>query len=145
MRNAKINQHALNEMFQNAHIAMQSISNLSPEVEDSDMKEEILFEYDEYQKFIGELSRYMEENGLKREDVGVMKKAMLWGSIKMKTLMNSSRNQVAEMMINGTVMGINELTAMKNESSVLDNEVKSYVEKLLELEENYNERLKKFL
>ena len=63
----------------------------------------------------------------------------------MKTLINSSKNQVAEMMINGTVMGINELTAMKNESSVLDDEVKSYVEKLLELEENYNERLKKFL
>jgi hypothetical protein len=144
MRNAKINQHALNEMFQNAHIAMQSISNLSPEVEDSDMKEEILFEYDEYQKFIGELSRYMEENGLKREDVGVMKKAMLWGSIKMKTLTGADKSKVADMLIKGATMGITELTSLKNDGK-LEPEVDEYLNKLLEIEESSVERLKRFL
>ena len=144
MRNVKINQHALNETFQNAHIAMQSISNLSPEVEDSDMKEEILAEYDEYQKFIGELSRYMEENGFKREDVGVMKKAMLWGSIKMKTLTGADKSKVADMLIKGATMGITELTSLKNDGS-LEPEVESFVDKLLEIEESSVERLKRFL
>ena len=63
----------------------------------------------------------------------------------MKTLFDNSRNQVAEMMINGTVMGINELTAMKNEGAILDKEVLSFVEELLSLEEDYEERLKKYL
>ena len=63
----------------------------------------------------------------------------------MKTLFDNSRNQVAEMMINGSVMGINELTAMKNESSNLDDGVKEHLEKLLTLEESYVEKLKKFL
>jgi hypothetical protein len=70
---------------------------------------------------------------------------MLWGSIKMKTMMNNSRNQVAEMMINGTTMGINELTAMKNEGNNLKKEVLNYVEKLLSLEIDYEQRLRKFL
>ena len=63
----------------------------------------------------------------------------------MKTLFNNSRNQVAEMMINGTVMGINELTAMKNEGTNLDEGVLSLLEELLSLEEEYEQRLKKFL
>ena len=49
------------------------------------------------------------------------------------------------MMIKGTVMGINELSAMKNESSNLDEKVKDFVLELLQLEENYNENFKKFL
>lgn len=70
---------------------------------------------------------------------------MLWSSIKMKTMMNNSRNQVAEMMINGTVMGITELTAMKNEGHNLDEPVLNCVQKLLSLEEEYEQKLKRFL
>ena len=87
----------------------------------------------------------MAENQIEPKDVNPFKKAMLWSSIKMKTLFDNSRNQVAEMMINGTVMGINELTAMKNEGTILDKEVLSFVEELLSLEEDYEERLKKYL
>ena len=63
----------------------------------------------------------------------------------MQSMINNSRNQVAEMMINGTVMGINELTAMKNEHENLDEGVLNLLNKLLELEEEYEQRLKKYL
>ena len=59
----------------------------------------------------------------------------MWSSIKMKTLMNNSKNQVAEMMINGTVMGINELTAMKNEKENFNEDVVALIDRQLELEE----------
>ena len=136
---------AITDVYKNAHIALQSISDLLPAVEDEDIKTELKEQYEGYEKIIGEISTFMVENQIERKDVNPFKKAMLWSSIKMKTLMNSSRNQVAEMMINGTVMGINELTAMKNEGSNLDEEVLSLLEKLLKLEEDYQERLKKYL
>ena len=145
MKLNEYNQKAINDIYKNAHLALQSISDLIPDVEDDDIKTELIEQYEGYEKIIGKTSTFMAENNIEAKDVNPMKKAMLWSSIKMKTLFNNSKNQVAEMMINGTVMGINELTAMKNESSVLDDEVKVFVEKLLELEENYNERLKKFL
>ena len=87
----------------------------------------------------------MAQNGIEPKDVNPFKKAMLWSSIKMKTLMNNSKNQVSEMMIKGTVMGISELTAMKNESERLEEGVLEYVDKLLSLEEDYEQRLKKYL
>ncbi len=139
------NKKAINDIYKNAHIALQSISNLLPEVDDDGVKVELQEEYEGYEKLIGEISTFMAEQNIEPKDVNPMKKAMLFSSIKMKTLFNNSKNQVAEMMINGTVMGITELTAMKNESENLDEGVLNLLTKLLELEENYEERLKKFL
>ncbi len=145
MENRDYNEKAINDVYKNAHIALQSISDLLPAVDDNEIKTELREEYEGYEKLIGEISTFMAENDITPKDIGMMKKAMLWGSIKMKTMMNNSRNQVAEMMIKGTVTGINELTAMKNEGGNLDPQVLEYVEKLLKLEEDYQERLKKFL
>ena len=139
------NVKAITDVYKNAHIALQSISDLLPAVEEEDIKNELKDEYEGYEKLIGEISSFMAQNYVEPKDVNPFKKAMLWSSIKMKTMFNNSRNQVAEMMINGTVMGINELTAMKNEGVNLDEGVKSYLNKLLELEENYEQRLKKYL
>ena len=139
------NKKAITDTYKNAHIALQSISDLLPDVEDSQLKDLLSEQYEGYNQVIEEIKEYMCKEGLETKEINPMKKAMLWGSIKMKTMMNNSRNQIAEMMIKGSVMGINELTAMKNESSRLNEEVKKHVEKLLQLEEEYTDQLKRFL
>lgn len=139
------NVKAINDVYKNAHIALQSISDLIPMVDDEDIKTELSDQYEGYEKIIGKISTFMAENKIEPQDINPLKKAMLWSSIKMKTLFNNSKNQVAEMMINGTVMGINELTAMKNESSNLDQGVLELLKELLALEEEYEQRLKKYL
>ena len=145
MNRKDFNEKAIIDIYKNAHIALQSISDLLPEVVDDDIKQELQEQYEGYEKVIGSISSYLAEQGIEPKDVNPLKKAMLWGSIKMKTMFDNSRNQVAEMMINGTVMGINELTAMANESENLDEGVKEQLDKLLSLEEEYEQRLKKFL
>lgn len=139
------NEKAINDAYKNAHIALQSISDLLPEVEDEGLKQELQEEYEGYEKIIGEISSLMANKGITPKDINPLKKAMLWSSIKMKTLFNNSKNQEAEMMINGTVMGINELTAMVNEQNNLDPEILQKIKALLELEEKYEQKLKAFL
>lgn len=145
MQAENVNYKAINDVYKNAHIALQSLSDLIPDVDDKGMKAELKEQYEGYENIIGEISSYMKENNIEPKDINVFKKAMMWSSIKMKTIVNNSRNQVAEMMINGTVMGINELTAMKNEKKNFNEDVSNFIEKLLALEEEYLERLKKFL
>ena len=116
-----------------------------PSVDDESLKVELKEQYEGYERVIGEISTFMAENNITPKDVNPLKKAMLWSSIKMKTMFDNSKNQIAEMMIKGTVMGITELTAMKNEGTNLSEGVLEKVILLLELEENYNERLKKYL
>lgn len=145
MEKLEYNQKAINDVYKNAHIALQSIEDILPQVEDEGLKKELTEQYDGYEKIIGEISSFMAEQNIEPKDINVFKKAMLWSSIKMKTLFDNSKNQIAEMMINGTVMGINELTAMKNERENLEPKILELLEKLLKLEEGYEQRLKKYL
>jgi hypothetical protein len=139
------NVKAINDVYKNAHIALQSISDILPSVKDENLVTELKEQYEGYENVIGKISSYMAKEGLEPKDINPIKKAMLWTSIKMKTMFNDSTNQIAEMMINGTVMGINELVAMQNEKSNLVPEVAELVDELTKLEEKYEQNLKKFL
>lgn len=145
MDKKEFNEKAITDVYKNAHIALQSISDLLPDINDEDIKTELKDQYEGYEKIIGEISSYMTENGIEPIDINFMKKAMLWSSIKMTTIFDNSRNKIAEIMIKGTVTGINELAAMNNESENLDEGVKRYIEKLLALEESYEKKLREFL
>ena len=136
---------AINDVYKNAHIALQSISDLLPSVDGDGIKDELKEQYEGYEKAIGEISTFMAEQGLESKDINPFKKAMMWSGIKMNTMFDNSRTHIAEIMIKGTVMGITELTAMKNESDNLDDNVLKYLDDLLTLEEEYEQRLKKFL
>lgn len=145
MQTENVNEKAIIDVYKNAHVALQSISDIMPEVNDEDLKKELHDEYEGYEKIIGEISTYMSEQKIEPKDIGVFKKAMMWGSIKMKALVNDSRNKIADMMIKGSVMGINELKAMENEKENFDEQVSEFIVKLLKLEEDYVKKLKEFL
>ena len=145
MVDSNVNRKAITDVYKNAHIALQSISDILPAVEDEKLKKELKDEYDGYEKIIGKISSYLAEKGIEPKDVNVFKKAMMWSSVKMKTLIDDSKNNIADMMIKGTVMGVNELAAMKNEEENYDKEVSDFISELLSLEEGYHENLKKYL
>lgn len=136
---------AVNDVYKNAHIALFSISGLMPAVKDNGIKKELKSQYEGYEKFVGNVSSYMAENGIEPKEINPLQKAFMWSSIKMKTLTDKSRNRIAELMIKGTVTGITELTAMKNEKCNFSDDTVAFIEDLLTLEESYEKKLKKYL
>ena len=139
------NLDTINEVYRNASLALLSISKVVDDISDTGLKKEILKEYDGYEKFISELTRYMQEKGYEIKDAGVMKKAMMTSGIKMNTLMDDSKEHIAQIMVKGTVMGITELCKLLNSPTCSDKTILEYAEKLKTLEEEYEENLKKFL
>ena len=139
------NLKALNDTYKNAHIALQSISDILPAIDDNGLLQELKQQYEGYENVIRDITAYMKQNDALPKDINPFKKAMLWSSIKVKTLFNDSKNNIAEMMLKGTDMGIIELQAMLNESQNLEEDVKGLIQKLLHLEEEYQQRLKKYL
>lgn len=140
------NLDAINEVYKNASVALLSISNVTPETTDVELKKELLEEYDGYEKILGEVTKYMAEKGYEAKEVGMMKKFMMKSGIKMNTAMDDSESNIAQIMIKGTVMGITELCELINNSDrVTDRKIIEYAERLKTLEEEYEERLKKFL
>ena len=136
----------IGEVYRNASIALESISDVMPEIENDCLKNEIHNQYQGYEKFINELTSYMQEKGYEIKDIGAMKKAMMWSAIKMNTAFDSTHSHIAEIMIKGTVMGITELTKIINETEGLtDEKALAFAKRLLSIEEEYEERLKKHL
>ena len=75
-----------------------------------------------------------------------MKKMMMWGSIKMSTMTDNSRSHIAEMMVQGTVMGITALKATLGDVPVDGNEkVIALLEEMIEKEEEFEKIWKGYL
>ena len=146
MEQKKIVEDVLKSLYKNAHVALQSLSNITPETDDLELKNELLAEYEAYEKIIGELSSYMAELKIEPKDINPLKKAMMWSSIKMSTMVDNGKNHIADMMLQGTNMGVIELTTIKNESEhLIDDRTKKLLNDLLELEEKNIDKLKTFL
>ena len=146
MENQNTDKEALVSLYKNAHIALQSISDIIKEVSDENMRQELSDQYDGYEKYIGKLSTYMKEASTEVQDINPLKKAMLFASVKMNTMTDDSVSHVAELMIKGTVMGITELHELLNGcGSDISETVRNFAKELTELEESYEDRLKKFL
>ena len=146
MEDKKINEETLNKIYRNAHIALQSISNVLEEAEDEKMKAELKDQYDGYEKIIGEISSYMAELKLEQKDIGAMKKGFMWSAVKFKTLTDNSTTHLADMMLQGTIMGITELyTTMRSNGESVTEETRALVKKLLDFEEECEKKLKSLL
>ena len=142
----KQTEEALAEVYRNAQLALQSISDILPEVEDAEVKAELHSQHEEYEKFSAKAAILAKDKGLEVKEPNPFKKAMMWGSIKMNTLTDNSRAHIADMMIQGTVMGI---TALRKTASELSPEGSEDIVKLLEemisMEEAFEKKWKEYL
>ena len=142
----KKSEELLAEVYRNCQLALESISDVLPEVEDEALKEEISRQHEEYEKISAKAAVLAKDKALEVKEPNPMKKAMMWTSVKMNTLADNSRAHIADMMIQGTVMGITSLKTSYGERPENDDkEISALAGELIALEENFEERLKTFL
>lgn len=142
----KQTEEVLAEIYRNAQLALQSISNILPAVEDEEVKTELLRQHEEYEQFSARASVLAKDRSIEVKEPNAMKKAMMWGSIKMNTLTDHSRAHIAEMMVQGTVMGITALRASAGEVPPEgDPEIIRLLEEMLEKEEEFEKKWKEYI
>lgn len=146
MQEVKKDSEILAEIYRNAQLALTSISDILPEIEDEAIKEEILKQHEEYERVCGQASALAHKYGVELKEPGPIKKAMMWSAIKMGTANDNSAQNVAQMMIRGTVTGITSLkTSYTDGEKIMDEEVKTLLKELIDLEEGFEKRLKSYL
>ena len=115
----------LAEIYRNAQIALTSISDIMPEVEDGGIREEIMREHEEYEKVCSEAAHLALKYDVELKEPNPVKKAMMWSAIKMGAANDNSSQNIAQMLIRGTVNGITSLkTTMTDGGKNIDPEVK---------------------
>ena len=142
----KKTEEALAEIYRNAQLALQSISNFLPQVEDWEVKAELEAQHEEYEKFSAKAAILAKDRGIEVKEPNAFKKMMMWGSIKMSTLTDNSRAHIADMMIQGTVMGV---TSLRTTASELDPdgdaEIIALLDEMITREEQFEKKWKEFL
>ena len=142
----KKSEELLAELYRNCQLALQSIANILPETAEGKIRDEILTEHDEYEQFSGRVAILAKDKNVEVKEPNLMKKAMMWGSIKMSTLTDNSHQHITEMMIQGTVMGITALkTTLGDVREGADEEIVKLAQELLQAEEKFEQRLKALL
>lgn len=146
MDNLKSDSEVMAEIYRNAQLAQTSITDLLPEVEDEDIKEELLREHEEYERICSEAASLATRYELNLKEPSPIKKAMMWSAIKMNAATDNSKQNVAQMMIKGTVNGITSLkTSLTDGEAIMNTDVKNLLTDLIAIEEGFERKLKSYL
>ena len=142
----KKTEEALAEIYRNAQLALESISDITPQVDDREVKEELARQHEIYEQFSAKAQVLARDMGLELKEPNVMKKMMMWGSIKMNTLANNSRAHIADMMVQGTVMGITALRTTASELPIDGNDkIIALLNEMIHAEEDMEKKWKEYL
>ena len=142
----KKDEEVLAEIYRNAQLALQSISNILPQVEDAEIRAELVSQHEEYEKISSKATQLSKDLGYEVKEPNPFKKMMMWGSIKINSLTDNSRSHIAEMMVQGTVMGITALKSSAGDTFAdADPDVTALLHEFIELEEAFEKKLKEYL
>ena len=142
------NMNVLDELNKGASMGMDAIKFVLEKVDDTTFKELLEKQYDKYQEIsnsINEIySDYVSDDNKEPHETNTMTKAMTWYGINMKTMTDHTTSKIAELLVQGTNMGIIEGRRLINNKHV-DKPIEKILNKYVSMQENSLEELKKYL
>lgn len=137
--------NVLDELNKGACMGVDAIDFILDKVTDKDFKKVLCDQKDEYEKMTDKIGNlYKEFSDSEPHETNGINKAMTWMGVEAKTLTDDTTSKLAELMMQGTNMGIIEGRRLLNEKSgnkKIDELVKEYVN----MQEKFVEMLKKYL
>ena len=139
------NINILDELNKGCSMGSQAIDLILEKV-DNDNFHDLLVEFnDSYMDIsdeIKELYRNYSDDELHK--INSMEKVMTWMGIEKDTILDESISKLADLLINGTTMGVVEGKKILNNKK-MDKKVYKICEKYIKFQEEYIEKLKKYL
>lgn len=131
----------LTSVYKNVRMASDSILNLMPKVKNEQLKGEMTTQLSVFDAFASRAAKLLGEEGIKPEQEGMMTRmGAKWGAM-MNTMRDSTATHLAEMLVEGATMGVNDMlrvlreaenTSASEASIKLARDVCEYEEKLVE-------------
>lgn len=110
------NEELLQFLHESASMSVDAATKLLEKTEDDKLKREISGQISAYRKFAGIAAERLGEHGLTPRGVKMMTKLMADIGIVTNTAIDSTSSHIAEIMINGTNMGIVKMQKQLNSS-----------------------------
>lgn len=137
----------LNFIRQNTQMGRQGILDVMPKVENENnaFTSALNRQRREYESIYAEADTMLRELGGERENISAMSKISSQMMTTMKTMTDSSVSHIADMMIQGSSMGVTKIIQHQKDYDQSNPRITALADKLLKTEQNNIEELKKFL
>lgn len=137
--------NVLDELNKGACMGMDAIHFIMDKVKDDGLKQELDTQYNKYKSISDKICElYPKYSDKKPHETNAMTKAMTWYGIEMKTIVNDSTSKIAELLLQGTNMGIIEGRKLLNHKDT-DPSVHKLIQEYVDMQEDAVEKLKQFL
>ena len=142
----KENKNTLDELNKGCAMGMDAIDNILDKVENNEFKKVLEDEYDQYNVIHQRIEdKYTDYSDEEPTETNAMNKAMTAMMTEMKLMTDHSDSKIAELLLQGTNMGIIEGKKLLNHKEHLDKEVESILKDFISMQEKSVETYKKFL
>ena len=105
----------LGEIYKNAKMGADSIINLLPHIKDDSLRSIVTMQLDGYEKYAARASAALSARGLQAKEENIITRLCAKAGVAMNSMMDSTTGHIAEMMIEGSNMGITDMTKLLNE------------------------------
>ena len=137
--------NVLDELNKGSCMGVDAIDFILDKVEDEDFKKVLTDQKDEYEKMTDKIGNlYKEYSDEEPHETNTMTKAMTWMGVEMRTMTDHTTSKLAELMLQGTNMGIIEGRRLLNNKSG-NEKIDKLVEEYVNMQEKFVEILKKYL
>lgn len=141
MRNTAL----INALYQNTDMGINAIRKLYPKIQNSSLKNEVKNQFSSYKQQQHKYIDLMKNDKISVEKVPLMIKAMTSTGIAFNCAKDDSSEHIAEMLIQGTNMGIIKINQAMNRTSNSNNRFVDEAKLMLKKEQQYIDNLKKYL
>lgn len=132
------------DIYRNAKMGADAILNLLPRVNDKELESELSLELSRYEEFAAEARKTLGEMGETPEEEGMFSRLMAKMGITMNTVIDKTSSHIAQMIIEGCVMGITDLQKRLNDNKDYGR-AEALAKKVIAFEEDTAERMKAYL
>ena len=137
--------NALDEIHKGSCMGVDAINFILDKVEDNNLEKLLRKQYKSYKDICERIETiYPKYNEGKPHSTSMPEKVMTDWMVNMKTMVDKTTSHLAELLVQGTNMGIIEGRRILNKKN-LNEEVNDLVQKYVTMQEKYLDNLKEFL
>ncbi len=139
------NEDLLKAIYKNAQMGISGIKNIMPAVNDGKMRRVLKKQENKYIDISQSASQKALAYEVELKEINIFAKGMAYTSIKLKSLMDSTTSHLADMLVQGTTMGITDVIKKQSENSLASEDISTLARDLQKAEEEFVDTLKTFL
>lgn len=139
------NEELLNYVYQNCQMGEDTMNRMISMTHDDKFKNHLYAQMNDYHEMNERADQLLRHNGAVAKNVPAMEKFTAYMMIDFKTALDRSTPHLAEMLIQGSTMGIVDAEKNLRTYPHAESEIRSLCTDLLHMEQNNIENLKPFL